>query len=83
MTQTEERGNFVSKEGKVISNKMDKTVIVLVERTVRHSVYEKVIKRSKKYYAHSEEPLEIGETVTIAATRPYSKLKRWRVVSKH
>lgn len=70
------------KQGVVVSNKMTKTVVVEVNRTFRHPRYEKVIKRSKKFYAHSEEQnLNVGDKVVIMETRPLSKLKRWRVVS--
>lgn len=70
------------KKGTVVSNKMEKTVVVKVARTFRHPRYEKVITRNKKYYAHNElRPLEIGDEVTIEETRPLSKLKRWRVVA--
>lgn len=67
--------------GVVISNKMDKTVIVEVTHKLRHPKYGKVFERSKKYYAHDDsDALEIGQTVRIMETRPLSKLKRWRVV---
>ncbi|MEX1012777.1 MAG: 30S ribosomal protein S17 [Waddliaceae bacterium] len=69
------------KKGIVISDKMDKTVIVKVERTIKHPIYSKVIKQAKKYYAHdSENQSKIGDEVEIEETRPYSKTKRWRVV---
>ena len=69
------------KKGIVISDKMDKTVIVKVERTIKHPIYSKVIKHAKKYYAHdSENQSKIGDEVEIVETRPYSKTKRWRVV---
>lgn len=68
------------KTGVVVSNKMQKTVVVKVDRTFRHPIYEKVITRAKKYYAHNEsKTLNVGDTVTIEETRPLSKLKRWRV----
>ena len=68
------------KEGTVVSNKMDKTVVVLVERTILHQKYRKVIKRGKKYYAHHEKnDLNLGEKVRIKETRPLSKMKRWIV----
>lgn len=71
------------KIGKVISNKMQKTVVVEVQRTYRHPKYGKVITRGKKYYAHNEEPnLKVGDQVTIIETRPLSKLKRWRVMAQ-
>ncbi|MBS0615060.1 MAG: 30S ribosomal protein S17 [Verrucomicrobia bacterium] len=66
--------------GVVVSNKMHKTAVVRVENTVRHPQFGKVVKRAKKYYAHVETPVEIGQTVTIEETRPMSKLKRWRVL---
>lgn len=70
-----------SHRGVVVSNKMDKTVVVKLERTFPHPRYGKVITRSKKIYAHNDKkPVEIGETVEVVETRPLSKLKRWRVV---
>ena len=73
--------NCKIKKGVVVSNKMEKTVVVKVERTIRHAKYGKVIKRGKKYYAHNDSPLQIGDEVKIMETRPLSKLKRWRVVA--
>lgn len=66
--------------GKVISNKMDKTVVVEVTTKKPHPMYKKVVKKKKKYYAHSEEDLNEGTMVVIEESRPISKLKRWRVV---
>lgn len=78
-----ERGNRKVKKGRVVSNKMDKTVVVKVESTLRHPKYGKVIKRSHKLYAHNDvKPLQIGDEVTVVETRPLSKLKRWRVVAE-
>lgn len=82
MKQVAERGSRKVKQGTVISNKMNKTIVVKVENTMRHPRYGKVITRAKKYYAHNESPLEIGDTVKIVETRPLSKLKRWRVVGE-
>lgn len=81
--EEDSRGNRKLKKGVVVSNKMQKTVVVKVDRTFRHPVYGKVITRGKKYYAHyeSDTPLQIGEKVEIMETRPLSKLKRWRVVA--
>lgn len=77
-----ERGTRKVREGIVVSNKMNKTVTVRVERTIRHPQYDKVIKRAKKYYAHTEDGnIQIGQRVQIEETRPISKLKCWRVVS--
>jgi small subunit ribosomal protein S17 len=69
------------REGVVVSNKMQKTVTVKVERTIRHPEYSKVVTRAKKYYAHNEDKdIQVGQKVRIVETRPISKLKRWRVV---
>lgn len=77
------RANRKTFTGTVVSNKMDKTVIVSVEHTMRHPQLQKVIRRRKKYYAHVElQDIQEGDTVTIMETRPLSKLKRWRVVEK-
>lgn len=69
------------REGIVVSNKMQKTVTVLVERTIRHPVFSKVVTRGKKFYAHNEDnSIQVGQKVRIVETRPLSKLKRWRVL---
>lgn len=66
--------------GTVTSDKMDKTVVVTVERSFRHPLYEKVIRSSKKYMAHDEgNACHVGDTVQIVETRPYSRRKRWAV----
>jgi small subunit ribosomal protein S17 len=70
-----------TRTGKVLSAKMDKTIVVLVERRVPHPMYGKIIRRSKKYYAHDEENKAVeGDFVRIQETRPLSKLKCWRLV---
>lgn len=80
--ELQERGKRKVKTGRVLSNKMNKTVVVAIERTLRHPKYGKVIKRKKKIYAHNDlKPLEVGELVTVVETRPLSKLKRWRVIN--
>jgi len=67
--------------GVVVSDKMDKTVVVMVERIVKHPRYGKYIKRRKKYHAHDEEnECKTGDVVEIIESRPLSKTKRWRVV---
>ena len=67
--------------GLIVSDKMEKSVVVQVERFVQHKVYKKYIKRYKKYHAHDEaNTCNIGDTVRIIETRPLSKLKRFRVV---
>jgi len=79
--EQEDRGRRKLRKGVVVSNKMQKTVVVKVDRTMRHPVYGKVITLSKKYYAHNEDQLlKVGDEVQIMETRPLSKLKRWRVV---
>lgn len=68
--------------GRVVSDKMDKTVVVLVETLRRHPVYGRTVRRSKKFKAHDpENQCRIGDKVQIMETRPLSKEKRWRVVS--
>jgi len=80
--QAERRGRARTVSGTVISNKMDKTITVLVERRVKHPLYEKVIKRSTKLHAHDEaNECGEGDTVTIVECRPMSKTKRWRLAS--
>ncbi|MDN3504767.1 MAG: 30S ribosomal protein S17 [Rhabdochlamydiaceae bacterium] len=76
----EKESNRKVRFGQVASNKMNKTVVVKVDRTFAHPQFGKVITRNKKYYAHSEIELEVGQKVKIEETRPISKLKRWRVV---
>ena len=67
--------------GKVVSDKMDKTVVVLVEQFVCHPLYGRRVKHSKRYQAHDENnQCRIGDKVKIAETRPLSKKKRWRIV---
>lgn len=79
-----ERNSRKIKKGVVTSNKMNKTVVVKVERTIRHPQYQKVVTRAKKYYAHNESmPLNVGDEVKIVETRPLSRLKRWRVVEEN
>jgi small subunit ribosomal protein S17 len=82
MEQEVKKNSRKVREGIVVSNKMQKTVTVKVERTLRHPHFGKVITRAKKYYAHAENSKEIpeGQKVRIIETRPLSKLKRWRVV---
>jgi small subunit ribosomal protein S17 len=69
--------------GTIVSDKTDKTVVVKVERRVKHPLYGKIIKRSKKYHAHDEaNAYKEGETVRIEETAPISKLKTWKVVDR-
>jgi small subunit ribosomal protein S17 len=81
-TSTEEaRGSRRSLSGEVVSNRMDKTIVVRVERRVKHPLYKKEIRRFSKYYVHDENnEAKVGDSVNIAEVRPLSKLKRWRLV---
>jgi small subunit ribosomal protein S17 len=72
--------NRKEKIGVVVSNKMDKTVTVLVSQRIKHPVYGKYINRSRKFMAHDEaNACRIGDTISIVETRPMSRNKRWRV----
>ncbi len=66
--------------GVVISDKMEKTVVVQGESITKHPLYKKYIKRKKKYHAHNEKSAKMGDKVRIIETRPLSKMKRWAVV---
>lgn len=75
-----ERGSRKTRVGTVVSDKMDKTVVVAVSRTTRHPLYGKIIRRTKKFKAHDEvNQCQVGDKVKIMETRPLSKDKRWRV----
>ena len=68
--------------GRVVSNKMDKTIVVMIERKVKHPLYGKIIKRSTKVHAHDENnECNIGDTVTVVESRPLSKTKSFNLVS--
>jgi small subunit ribosomal protein S17 len=76
-----ERNDRKVKTGKVVSDKMDKTIVVAVERLVQHPLYKKSIKKTVKFKAHDENnDSHIGDIVEIMETRPLSKDKRWRVI---
>ncbi|HPP31494.1 MAG TPA: 30S ribosomal protein S17 [Soehngenia sp.] len=76
-----ERGNRKVRIGTVVSDKMDKTVVVAIESIVTHPVYKKQIRRTTKFKAHDENnECKVGDKVQIMETRPLSKDKRWRVV---
>jgi small subunit ribosomal protein S17 len=75
-----QRGLRKRKVGKVVSDKMDKTVVVTIDRIVKHPVYKKYVKRRSKCVAHDEKNMcHVGDKVMIVETRPLSKTKRWRV----
>jgi small subunit ribosomal protein S17 len=71
--------NERTKTGVVVSNKMQKTVVVAVENLVKHGMYQKYIKRTSKFLAHAENALNVGDRVIIEESRPLSKRKRWAV----
>jgi small subunit ribosomal protein S17 len=77
--QAETRSTRKVRQGIVVSNKMQKTVVVQIERRVQHPLYGKVVLRSNKFKAHDEQSCDIGDRVEIMETRPLSKQKRWRV----
>ncbi|MCR2043522.1 30S ribosomal protein S17 [Anaerosalibacter massiliensis] len=77
-----ERGNRKQRVGRVVSDKMDKTVVVAVETFVTHPIYKKQIKRTTRFKAHDENnECKVGDVVKIMETRPLSKDKNWRLVS--
>ena len=77
----EERNLRKVRVGKVVSNKMDKTIVVAIEDHVRHPKYNKIMKRTIKIHAHDEENVcSVGDKVSVMETRPLSKTKRWRLV---
>ena len=79
---TEERNLRKVRVGRVVSDKMDKTVVVAIEDNVKHPVYGKIVKRTLKVHAHDEEnTCGVGDRVEIMETRPLSKTKRWRVTT--
>ena len=76
-----ERAQRKTRTGKVVSDKMDKTIVVKAERLVKHSVFHKYIRRHVKYKAHDEQnQCKMGDTVLIIEARPMSKDKRWRML---
>ena len=79
-TATDDRGRRKIREGKVVSDKMDKTVVVLVENRVPHPLYGRIVRRTKRFQAHDENnEFHIGDTVQITECRPLSRNKAWRV----
>ena len=77
----EERNLRKTRTGKVVSDKMDKTIVVAVEDHVKHRLYKKIVKRTYKLKAHDENnECKVGDTVKVMETRPLSKDKRWRLV---
>jgi small subunit ribosomal protein S17 len=80
-TQTRERGRRKVRTGIVVSDKMDKTVVVQIASSIRHPLYGKIVRRSNKLNAHDEtNQAHVGDKVRIMETRPLSKTKRWRLL---
>jgi small subunit ribosomal protein S17 len=74
-------GRRIQKVGRVVSNKMDKTIVVVVETLKRHRIYKRTYKQTKRFYAHDEQnACQIGDIVRIEESRPLSKLKRWGLI---
>ncbi|MBM3741403.1 MAG: 30S ribosomal protein S17 [Actinomycetota bacterium] len=80
-TSATTRNSRKSREGIVVSNKMNKTIVIAIVERIRHKKYEKFVTRTKKLYAHDEaNDAKVGDRVLVMETRPMSKLKRWRVI---
>src|SRR6266704_445070 len=78
---TPKTGRRQQKVGRVVSNKMDKTIVVVVETLKKHRIYKRTYKQTKRFHAHDEQnACQIGDLVRIEESRPLSKLKRWRLV---
>lgn len=81
MAEAEKRNYRKIRQGIVVSAKMDKGIVVRIDRTMKHPLYKKVIKTSSKLYAHDEKnDARSGDVVRVMETRPLSKLKRWRII---
>ena len=80
-TQKAQKGRRQQKVGTVVSNKMNKTIVVAVESLKKHRIYKRTYKQTKRFHVHDEEnTCQIGDLVRIEETRPLSKMKRWRLV---
>src|SRR5579864_8883296 len=80
-TETAKTGRRVQKVGRVVSDKMDKTRVVVVESLKKHRIYKRTYKQTKRFHVHDEENRsQLGDTIRIEECRPMSKLKRWRLV---
>src|SRR5438046_10742038 len=78
---TPKKGRRQQRVGRVVSNKMDKTIVVVVETLKKHRIYKRTYKQTKRFYVHDEQNIcQIGDLVRIVESRPLSKMKRWRLV---
>ncbi len=81
MTEAEKRNRRKVRQGMVVSVKMDKSIVVRIDRTMRHRLYKKIVRTSSKIYAHDEKnDANLGDVVRVMETRPLSKTKHWRLV---
>ena len=81
MTEAEKRNRRKVRQGTVVSVKMDKSVVVRIDRTMRHPLYKKIVRTSSKIYAHdAKNDANLGDVVRVMETRPLSKTKHWRLV---
>ncbi len=81
MADTEKRNNRKVRQGIVVSDKMDKSIVVRIDRTIRHPLYMKIVRASSKLHAHDEtNDAHLGDVVRVMETRPLSKMKRWRLI---
>src|SRR5690242_9991215 len=81
MQAVQKKSRRQQKVGRVVSNKMDKTIVVVVESLKKHRIYKRTYKQTKRFHAHDEENIcQVGDMVRIEESRPLSKLKRWRLV---
>ncbi len=79
--EPQKKGRRIQKVGRVVSNKMDKTIVVVVESLKKHRIYKRTYKQTKRFYAHDEQnACQIGDIVRIEESRPLSKLKRWNLI---
>ena len=82
MSENTERARRQTLTGRVVSDKMDKTVVVAVERTIVHGLYQRYLRRTSRFHAHDEaNQCKVGDEVVIVSCRPMSATKRWRLVS--
>jgi len=77
----DKRGNRKTRVGVVVSDKMQKSIVVRIDRTAKHPVYKRIVRKSSKIMAHDEkEAAKVGDKVVIQETKPISKIKRWRLI---
>jgi len=81
MIESKTRGHRKLRTGRVVGDSRDKTVVVTIDRLVQHPLYQRIVRRTKKYHVHDEQnEAKVGDSVEVMETRPLSKSKRWRLV---